>query len=443
MIMSNYSQQHTPRRVGYLPPSQQKRARVTGDRLAILLSEYLINANPTPETRKLIAAKVGLLERSVRIWFQNRRAKNRKEQREKEQRASAGLDPVNDEGQCIPVRINDAYDFIHSFSVSVGQWLRVLQESGVNAYFVPDLAGLEPSNVDRIMTGPIDLAIVLLRREKALNYFFVLNSGPSQRRVVFRIHYPILLVYQVLSMPLVAAHSQASDYTRNPHNSELTLHLNRPPLFALYFPDGQVDSWTVLDDFSIDQLVRDCYKGPDGSGNGIPHKITGRNEAIRHLEEYIRKEIGLDSVLLLPPAPYLPSFYGFPASFEPGHSHTPSNSLLYLLALPAQTPTLATVPDFYGFNTPVYQSLSVPPSTSESLTYKRSPAPALAPMLQPPLQARQPFFGMPIPQHDFFYEDSLRPQSMAGPPLLAPEPKTDSEKPGFFEKEQAFERKLG
>ncbi|OBT48864.1 hypothetical protein VE00_00699 [Pseudogymnoascus sp. WSF 3629] len=53
----------------------QKRQRATQDQLATLEQEFLKNPTPTASVRERIADEINMTERSVQIWFQNRRAK--------------------------------------------------------------------------------------------------------------------------------------------------------------------------------------------------------------------------------------------------------------------------------------------------------------------------------------------------------------------------------
>lgn len=62
-----------------------KRSKVTRESLQILNLEFEKCQNPHPEIRKGIAAETGLSERTVRIWFQNKRAKTRKQERDRKQ----------------------------------------------------------------------------------------------------------------------------------------------------------------------------------------------------------------------------------------------------------------------------------------------------------------------------------------------------------------------
>lgn len=115
------------------PPSEQsnqptqKRIRATGEALEFLISEFK-NANPSPEHRKYISQKACMNEKAVRIWFQNRRAKQRKFERQRLRVNSTG--GVNDfttglmkmSNNSIPIQINDKYCFINCSSLSVGSW---------------------------------------------------------------------------------------------------------------------------------------------------------------------------------------------------------------------------------------------------------------------------------------------------------------------------------
>lgn len=52
-----------------------KRQRATQDQLSTLEMEFNKNPTPTGPTRERIAQEINMTERSVQIWFQNRRAK--------------------------------------------------------------------------------------------------------------------------------------------------------------------------------------------------------------------------------------------------------------------------------------------------------------------------------------------------------------------------------
>ncbi|KAJ3394233.1 hypothetical protein HDU92_007091 [Lobulomyces angularis] len=55
--------------------NQKKRTRASPDQLAILEDTFLQNTSPNAKMREMLAEKLSMNERSIQIWFQNRRAK--------------------------------------------------------------------------------------------------------------------------------------------------------------------------------------------------------------------------------------------------------------------------------------------------------------------------------------------------------------------------------
>ncbi|KAF2769001.1 hypothetical protein EJ03DRAFT_343619 [Teratosphaeria nubilosa] len=74
---SNYNAARRPPRKSTLTQQQknQKRQRATQDQLVTLEVEFNKNPTPTALVRERIAQEINMTERSVQIWFQNRRAK--------------------------------------------------------------------------------------------------------------------------------------------------------------------------------------------------------------------------------------------------------------------------------------------------------------------------------------------------------------------------------
>ncbi|KAK8926911.1 hypothetical protein H634G_06650 [Metarhizium anisopliae BRIP 53293] len=74
---NGHSNSKRPPRKSTLTQQQknQKRQRATQDQLSILEMEFNKNPTPTAGVRERIADEINMTERSVQIWFQNRRAK--------------------------------------------------------------------------------------------------------------------------------------------------------------------------------------------------------------------------------------------------------------------------------------------------------------------------------------------------------------------------------
>ncbi|KNC99776.1 uncharacterized protein SPPG_05154 [Spizellomyces punctatus DAOM BR117] len=60
---------------GKTPQKPRRRPRATPEQLAILEETYKVNTSPRGRLRAELAKRLGMTERSVQVWFQNRRAK--------------------------------------------------------------------------------------------------------------------------------------------------------------------------------------------------------------------------------------------------------------------------------------------------------------------------------------------------------------------------------
>ncbi|KAF9272655.1 hypothetical protein BGZ68_002235 [Mortierella alpina] len=64
--------------------TSKKRTRASVEQLAILEDTFLTNQSPNSKVREILAKKVKMSERSIQIWFQNRRAKVKQAQKRTE-----------------------------------------------------------------------------------------------------------------------------------------------------------------------------------------------------------------------------------------------------------------------------------------------------------------------------------------------------------------------
>ncbi|KAI8814846.1 hypothetical protein BJ742DRAFT_784609 [Cladochytrium replicatum] len=93
-------------------PTQQptkKRHRATPSQLVVLESHFRYDPSPTPETREEISKRIQMNEKSIHIWFQNRRAKEKFLRRQGRQ-PSVPRDPnvPSPSGSAAPLRLNGA-----------------------------------------------------------------------------------------------------------------------------------------------------------------------------------------------------------------------------------------------------------------------------------------------------------------------------------------------
>lgn len=91
----------TPESGGSTSAPKSKKQRLTADQLAYLLREFSKDTNPPPAIREKIGRELNIPERSVTIWFQNRRAKSKlisrrqEEERQRILREQRELDSLN------------------------------------------------------------------------------------------------------------------------------------------------------------------------------------------------------------------------------------------------------------------------------------------------------------------------------------------------------------
>ncbi|ODQ80852.1 hypothetical protein BABINDRAFT_166427 [Babjeviella inositovora NRRL Y-12698] len=263
------------------PHEPNKRTRASGELLDYLLMEFDNNPNPSNEAKKAISEKTGLPEKSVRIWFQNRRAKARKLEKRgsvDSTKRTRGSNASDDAGHFLalnelPVQVNDSYCFIECSTLSVGNWQRV--KSG---FISPSALALLMNLSPLVLTDVLercDLLILLSRKNHEINYFF--SSFFENKKILFRIFYPIA---SVINSSLLENQTEGEYVT-----TELRLSLNAPPKFCVYFSNNDTNKWCICEDFSENQQVKNAYNG--GNGTGDPHALVGSKNALQFLSAYI------------------------------------------------------------------------------------------------------------------------------------------------------------
>ena len=75
---------------------RKRRKRTTAAQLALLETHFANDMLPSNETRAALADRLGMSPRRVQIWFQNKRAKNKRIQRESHRRSED--EPVSSDG---------------------------------------------------------------------------------------------------------------------------------------------------------------------------------------------------------------------------------------------------------------------------------------------------------------------------------------------------------
>ncbi|TID17191.1 hypothetical protein CANINC_004050 [Pichia inconspicua] len=276
--------------------SPPKRTRASGEILRYLIDQFNLNSNPSSAQRKEISEKTGMPERSVRIWFQNRRAKARKQG--KMEKKDDNLNEFNNNNNDnnndnnnkdfnnnnnnnefsnkfaktsnssktnspfnLPtsnlVEVNNKYYIMECKNLSIGNWQRI-KAGYITKTYLPNLS---PQSLIQLMSTT-DLVVILSKKDAELNYFF---SGVFQNeKVLFRIFYP---VRNIIKCSLLNQ--------TDPKNATLNLELSHSPQFAVHFTidpntgEPNVNQWSICEDFSEGQQVTNAHYSINGSK--IPH----------------------------------------------------------------------------------------------------------------------------------------------------------------------------
>ncbi|KAI9294650.1 homeobox-domain-containing protein, partial [Neoconidiobolus thromboides FSU 785] len=111
----------------------RKRTRANADQLSILEEAFSHNSSPNSRAREILAEKVNMSERSVQIWFQNRRAKVKLMQKPTIQPRSLSLGSISSPFLGSVNKQNDPNSIMGEIRcdvLSIGSWRRRTVQKG-------------------------------------------------------------------------------------------------------------------------------------------------------------------------------------------------------------------------------------------------------------------------------------------------------------------------
>ncbi|KAK9369645.1 hypothetical protein V1509DRAFT_652018 [Lipomyces kononenkoae] len=283
-----------------------KRQRATTEQLAILETEFSINPAPNGKTRLRIADKINMTERSVQIWFQNRRAKIKLLAKKSiETGGDTDLIPesmkhylaVQSTG---PGSSSSSAYFARAFGLTgpKSAMARSASFSGManHSFVLPGSEGMMVSPAEASQNAAAktlvnrftcrSLSIGTWRRVGCTAMDLVIFYSPSQSRftyyinndsVGFKIEYPFSYVNQIYVEGHAQKHQDAKSGTRetederiladentSPEMGDIVIILARPPHF--FMESASVNGgWFGTDDFTEDQQASKVME----------HRLTG------------------------------------------------------------------------------------------------------------------------------------------------------------------------
>ncbi|KAJ9637799.1 hypothetical protein H2199_007293 [Coniosporium tulheliwenetii] len=299
----------------------QKRQRATQDQLVTLEMEFSKNPTPTAVVREKIAQEINMTERSVQIWFQNRRAKIKNTVKKSIEsgedcndipesmrrylalqamesgkslgrdllgRSGGGMTPYGSGSMLFNGETSSAKVVIHHFacrSLSVGSWRRVGQSA-------------------------MDL-VIFYSPEKCCITYYINNDSAG-----YKIEYPFSYIKNI-TLDNGDVLSNAEGAAQRPGG--LIVELNRPPNF--FMDSSGSGGFYQCGDFTEDQQASQVLVHHLG---GHPKVLSTQLAKLVTLDSFQNRHSAFDPNTLAVSAPVSPIHIPRPAS-QPNHVTHPQH----------------------------------------------------------------------------------------------------------------------
>ncbi|KAJ5513110.1 Homeodomain [Penicillium fimorum] len=296
-----------------------KRQRATQDQLVLLEIEFNKNPTPTATTRERIASDINMTERSVQIWFQNRRAKI-KMLAKKSIETGEGCDSIpesmrhylamqfdpNKPGARDPFGRAGAYGPPSMYANETNPSGKV-----VISHFT--CRSLTVGSWRRIGQNAMDL-VVFYSPDKACMTYYINNDAAG-----YKIEYPFAYIKNIT---LETGDPNPGPNGEPPRQGGLVVELNRPPHF--YMDSSNSGGFYQCGDFTEEQQASQIMVHHLG---GHPKVLSVQLAKLVSLESF-QNRLAYNNPSFAVPAPMSPPFIQRPAS-QPNQFAAPTYMNLY------------------------------------------------------------------------------------------------------------------
>ncbi|KAL7269033.1 Transcription factor [Rhizina undulata] len=263
----------------------QKRQRATQDQLIILEAEFNKNPTPTAVVRERIAQEINMTERSVQIWFQNRRAKI-KLMAKKSIETGEDCDAIP---ECMRQHMAaQAMEAGRGFSRSyLGDRSRNAYSPYGNGHLTPEPSpqgkivihhfkcrSLSIGTWRRVGQNAMDLVIFYSPEKACITYY--INNDSAGYKIEFPFAFIKDIVLEPLDTPLAANGGQKQ--------GQLVITLTQPPLF--YMDSSGSGGFYQCGDFTEDQQASQILVHHLG---GHPDILSGQLAKLMTLEAFANR----------------------------------------------------------------------------------------------------------------------------------------------------------
>ncbi|KAF2156936.1 hypothetical protein K461DRAFT_220665 [Myriangium duriaei CBS 260.36] len=410
--IANLSNPRRPPRKSTLTQQQknQKRQRATQDQLVTLEVEFNKNPTPTALVRERIASEINMTERSVQIWFQNRRAKIKNMARKsiengedcesipESMRRHLAMQAMESGKAFFPSMMGPGSGFGGFGSGGMGLAADTSSGKVVIQHF--NCRSLCIGSWRRVGQSQMDL-IVFYSPEKACVTYYINNDSAG-----YKIEYPFGWIKNI---NLVQGDMNTAAEGASQQMGSLVVELNRPPKF--YMDGSGGGGFYECSDFTEDQQASRVMVHQLGGPSKI---LSGQLAKLVSLESFQNRHLlnPVNNPALAVSAPVSP--IGHRPASQPNHLVHPQTQMSLF---PDHQPGLMGPPAPRGHKR--QRSRSVPAAVDFSML--RQPMPSfviqqqqhLTPQTPAPQMSNDAIFA-PIPQHH--HSANFTPSSM-GPNL--------------------------
>lgn len=289
----------------------QKRQRATQDQLVTLEVEFNKNPTPTAATRERIAADINMTERSVQIWFQNRRAKIKNIAKKSIENGDDCNDIPESMRRYLALQAMESGKSIgtnflgRSGGMPYGSGMLLNTDTSSSKVVIHHFAcrSLSIGNWRRVGQSAMDL-VIFYSPEKCCVTYYINNDSAG-----YKIEYPFSYIKNITL--------ENGDLTANAEGASqrpggLIVELNRPPNF--FMDSSGSGGFFQCGDFTEDQQASNIMVHHLG---GHPKVLSGQLAKLVSLESFQNRHNMYDPNTLAVSAPVSPINHR-PAS-QPNH----------------------------------------------------------------------------------------------------------------------------
>ncbi|EEH45852.2 uncharacterized protein PADG_02002 [Paracoccidioides brasiliensis Pb18] len=293
----------------------QKRQRATQDQLATLEMEFNKNPTPTAAVRERIAEEINMTERSVQIWFQNRRAKIK-------MIAKKGIESGED-CDAIPESMRQYLalhfdpsksDARNLFNRGYGTEMHQSASSGKTVIHHLECGSLRIGSWCRVAQTAMDL-IIFYCPAKGIVTYYIHNDSAG-----YKIEYPFAFIKNIV---LESGDTVPGPDGTGPRTRGLVIELNRPPNFYMDLQNN--GGFYQCRDFTENQQATKSLVHYLG---GAPKTLSIQLANLVSLESFQNRLVQYDFNGYAVSAPVSPHLLHRPAS-QPNQLVRPTSSMYH------------------------------------------------------------------------------------------------------------------